>query len=740
MSILNNIIKTAKELYEADENGNLGDYVNDKISTITNKLDGTEDMIRESEYDDILNLLDENFDIDQFQVRVTEWFNCYGNNDSEILRGYILSYLGWNKYYHLRDEELKENYDSLPWQEYEEQRDDCNSILTKCLECLNEAINLDSENLYSCLCWLCTQKAYILHQQDEHCLAVRTAIYGIQYADNEEEKQNALGQISGLQNGELCPLYGYGVRAEDKETFFEKYYEGEPVEFDTSSWEKFVEEVNNYAYHIYAEGIDSDLKSKRFLSNRPYYERQFILTIRDINQIVGCYDEKDNIRYVFPMNELPKDICFPVGHPLPNTLYLAHPLRNYYIPFDDAPTVLFHEKIHEICRLMQCLGATEITARCVQGEKLSEETLNNNEINVKGNQKIYNGAIGVRGDNSFGKHTSRNNEMSIHQSFNPIGKPYCPNDLIWAKKDPELQTLIRQRLEGGLLSFSKTVSSMETCNMSSSLAVSVNASFESIMIGIDANCSHSSSNKYAQTKETIWEITAEFKPFDDAYKPESTNKILDGEKPVYSNIGILPLASKEWMLWGELNQDIHVGDNVLVSNDSFEYETSVKGVFMFFKILDQGEKGDICGLLLDNIYPMRFTPDTKVYLINSDNNEDKLDVTPVNAQTLQWTPDEESYAEEVRFCLEDGNIGDKERRFLNRMRDKLRISPERAIEIENSLQTPSFTEDEKEYLDAMQEEAVNGSIPEKSRRILNRFRISLGISEERAAELEKYIK
>ena len=94
----------------------------------------------------------------------------------------------------------------------------------------------------------------------------------------------------------------------------------------------------------------------------------------------------------------------------------------------------------------------------------------------------------------------------------------------------------------------------------------------------------------------------------------------------------------------------------------------------------------------------------------------------------------------MRFCLEDGNIGDKERRFLNRMRDKLRISPERAIEIENSLQTPSFTEDEKEYLDAMQEEAVNGSIPEKSRRILNRFRISLGISEERAAELEKYIK
>ena len=37
MGIFKSIIKTAKELYEADEQGNLGDYVNDRISTITNK-------------------------------------------------------------------------------------------------------------------------------------------------------------------------------------------------------------------------------------------------------------------------------------------------------------------------------------------------------------------------------------------------------------------------------------------------------------------------------------------------------------------------------------------------------------------------------------------------------------------------------------------------------------------------------------------------------------------------------
>lgn len=737
MGIFNSIIKTAKELYEADEQGNLGDYVNEKISTITNKFDGTEDEIRDAEYNDILDLLDENFDIDQFQERANEWLNSYGDNDFSIIRGHFLKHLGWKQYYSVLDDKLKEQSDSMPWDESQEQREHCDSILTKCLECLNEAINIDSDNLYSYLCWLCTEKANILHLQRDHCNAVRTAIFGLQYAEDEEERQNAICQISGIRNGELIPSCGYGIIGKDKESHFKTYFEDIP-DFDTSSWEKFVEDVNDYAYLVYGEAIKGDFQSQVFFSNRPYHERQFILTIQDINQIVGCYDEKDNIRYVFPMNELPKDICFPVGHPLPNTLYFAHPLRNYYLPFDEAQTVLFHEKIHEICRLMQCLGATEITARCVQGEKLSEEALNNNEFNAKGNYQIYNGAIGVRSDNSLGKQTSSNNEMSIQQSFNPTGKPYCPNDLVWAKNDPELQTLIKQRLEGGLLSFSKTVSSMDTCNMSSSLAVSVNASFESIMTGIDANFSHSGSNNYAKTKETIWEITAHFKPFDDNYKPERIKKISVGEKPVYSKTGILPLASKEWMLWGKLDQDIHVGDNVLVSNNSFEYETSVKVVFMFFKKLDQGEKGDICGLLLDNIYPMRFTPETKVYLVKKGNNETEL--PQISPQTPQWTKDEESYAEEVRFCLEEGPIGERERRFLNRMRDKLGISPERASEIEKTLQSPLLTEDEKEYIDAMQEEALNGSIPERSRRILNRLRISLGISDERAAELEKYIQ
>ena len=92
----------------------------------------------------------------------------------------------------------------------------------------------------------------------------------------------------------------------------------------------------------------------------------------------------------------------------------------------------------------------------------------------------------------------------------------------------------------------------------------------------------------------------------------------------------------------------------------------------------------------------------------------------------------------MKFCLEDGTIGDKERRFLERMRTKLGISPERAAEIEESLQKKQFTEEELEYLEAVKDEIVDGIIPESSRRLLNRLRHSMDISVDRAEEIEKY--
>ena len=102
------------------------------------------------------------------------------------------------------------------------------------------------------------------------------------------------------------------------------------------------------------------------------------------------------------------------------------------------------------------------------------------------------------------------------------------------------------------------------------------------------------------------------------------------------------------------------------------------------------------------------------------------------------TSEEQEYLEEVKNCLEEDNeISPRERRLLDRLRTKLNISEERAKELEDSLKTPQLTEDEQEYLEEYKlclEE--DGEISSKERRLLDRLRDKLGISVERAKVLE----
>ena len=117
---------------------------------------------------------------------------------------------------------------------------------------------------------------------------------------------------------------------------------------------------------------------------------------------------------------------------------------------------------------------------------------------------------------------------------------------------------------------------------------------------------------------------------------------------------------------------------------------------------------------------------------------EKLDIEKLSTLS-ELIDDEQSYLEELKICLEeDGIISPKERRLLERFREKLGISAERAKVLEESLVVPQLTDEEKEYLDeykACIEE--DGEISPKERRLLNRIRESLGISEERANEIEK---
>lgn len=102
-----------------------------------------------------------------------------------------------------------------------------------------------------------------------------------------------------------------------------------------------------------------------------------------------------------------------------------------------------------------------------------------------------------------------------------------------------------------------------------------------------------------------------------------------------------------------------------------------------------------------------------------------------------YSSSEQEYIEEIKYCLEeDEEISPRERRLLEKLRIKLGITEERAKELEESLLAPPLTDDEKEYLEEYKECAADGEITAKERRLLDKLRKMLGISEERAKELE----
>lgn len=253
-----------------------------------------------------------------------------------------------------------------------------------------------------------------------------------------------------------------------------------------------------------------------------YHDRQFVFVIKDSDDIGKCYDSSNTINFVFSLNEIPKDISFPFGHPQPNTLYYAHPLKPYYIPVEEANLTLFYERIQELSRMLQCLGATSITLRCLKGKSVTEGNKNSRQLGVDGSYMAYSaeGSYGTTNDAQIFQ--SRENEMSEEKHFNPTVAPYCPDDLLWAAMDSDLHSLVDQRLNGGLLHFSKKVSTKETMNVSSSRLTDVKAAFGCMVAKVSANYNSENDSTFCESNETLWEINAEFKPMEEFANPESS--------------------------------------------------------------------------------------------------------------------------------------------------------------------------------------------------------------------------
>ena len=106
-----------------------------------------------------------------------------------------------------------------------------------------------------------------------------------------------------------------------------------------------------------------------------------------------------------------------------------------------------------------------------------------------------------------------------------------------------------------------------------------------------------------------------------------------------------------------------------------------------------------------------------------------------SSSSASVTSEEQEYLEEIRACLDnDGEITSRERRLLDRLRKSLGITEARAKELEASVN--SMSDEEKEYQKVLKGCFEDRTISDRERRLLDRLRKSLGISEERAMAIE----
>ena len=501
----------------------------------------------------------------------------------------------------------------------------------------------------------------------------------------------------------------------------------------------------------------NELLKDRLFSGQEYSSRQFIYIGKDVNSLIGCYSE--TIEWLFTIDKLPKELKFPMGHPQPNSLYYAHPAkRGFYLPVDSADKELFDDKVRDFVRLAQCLGATRIEFKSLKGRNVSEGTTTTLGIEVGGEYKKIGGNVGY--ENSRSRQSSQAGQYSktvVHE-LNPRKLPYLPDENEWLAVDKDWQNLVKTRVEGGQTHYSVKISSRETMSVSEERMDAVNVDFNAFLVKGHVNVKTGKSHSFSREEETVWEISVDFKPLQDYNMNDNQldaleTKILDELDDVKNNAAPKPAKERPFLMKiddvyevegrgtiaaGCIERGtIHVGDTVCLSKGKTSVLATIGGVKMFNKILDEGEAGDDADLILKGVSKSTVKVGMTITIAEDALPVDDDDEVIEAEKTSKFSDAEQQYLDNLKEFLEDdAEIIPRERKMLDRIRQSLGISEERAKELETSLK-PQLTEDEQEYLDMYREYAAEGEITDKQRNRLKKFASALSISEQRIKELEK---
>lgn len=236
-----------------------------------------------------------------------------------------------------------------------------------------------------------------------------------------------------------------------------------------------------------------------------------IYVVKDEHYLKGCFDSSGIIRNIFTMNDLPKELRFPIGHPVPNTLYRPHPMNEtLYIPYEGSEESLFLDKIREFCRVVQCLGAIRISFKSLKGRVVTTEEAQSSAEDMNADILGHSGNINVNSDDSESKKASSNDCVDLVQTFNPTKSPYVPADVVWYNSEIGWQQLAKQRIEGDLLHYELCISSSEASNITSAQKTKVNAAYKNLVASINSSYSTDFNQNMSDTEERKWAIFVDF--------------------------------------------------------------------------------------------------------------------------------------------------------------------------------------------------------------------------------------
>lgn len=180
-------------------------------------------------------------------------------------------------------------------------------------------------------------------------------------------------------------------------------------------------------------------------------------------------------------------------------------------------------------------------------------------------------------------------------------------------------------------------------------------------------------------------------------------------------------------------------DVVVGNSREDDIDNAIKALNQYSRIVKTLEDEEIRQILEEEVIIL------KQQLDNFKNNKPSvasdMERSSQEKENESTTDNEIEYKNEILACLaDDGEITERERRLLDKLRKSLGISEDRAMQIEAECKNNGMTENEMEYLEELKACLADGMISDKEERLLQRLRKSLGISEERGIEIRNMIK